>query len=1007
MKITAKTGRRYFIILLAVAAAAVLLVCALTGGCNSKSTPQDETPGPEYIIPLDVRADEDSFSLQMIIRDCSANRVVMNLKSADKTISTVRRDISVTKQQGINLTLRPDDISGKVPPDVSAEVLLYAKANADDKLNEDTLDRAVVSLKDYVVQLSADTVYCVVNAMELSEKAELVSGVSGSSDAGSSVKPAGATAAIRKYGIPHMYFAYGASGVSVGDRTVMYPSASVLANTWNTALAEKTGAAMGSDAKHFNIDMLLMQSLDIQKNALDGRNYMSYSEDPILAGYMGAAYINGVQSQNVGVSAGVFSPGTQSGAFSGSVNNIIRERALREIYFTGYEIALANASPAAVTAYNGNINGVYAASAQSLMNGVLRNEWGYSGFILYENLSDDESFTERAAEAEFMLSCGNGTASYVIEAVNNGTVTESQLDGSCVNILRAIVSSNSFKGRNGGVLDTQTGASVAKEAASEGMVLLKNDNGALPAKGKKVAVFGNAQMYTRIGGTSDTEPEPLYETNFIQGLENEGFTADPVIKGMYAQAKDDPREPGAEYNPEDDTREIMISYEAAERAARDNDLAVVCISRQTGADADHEMRKGDFMLNERESELIDRVSEAFRNAGKTITVIINTGNPIETVSWADKADAILYTGLAGMETGNAAAEIISGAVNPSGKLAMSFPASINVDTEYGAESEDHYRSDIYTGYRFYESFKVDTAYPFGYGLSYTTFEYSDVNASSDIYTDSISVTVNVKNTGDTAGKETVQLYVKKPYSQYDEQPETVLASFAKTDVLEPGASQKVTLVINNYSVRSFDTEDSEWYVGEGLYTAYVAPSVKDTGSELLRIQFRVEDRIDIKSVSACVPAASEIEDKVYKRHGEDAYVPYGARLNYAAGAAVSACCAEGSHTPDNAVDSDTLTWWSPSGDCRHEYGMISVDIGEVIHLSDVILKWNSISSPYIVEVSLNEDYGWTEISRTETEPALYESIHAPSEAGYVRVRIMKGAGDDAAELSEIEIYAEH
>lgn len=1000
MSTNRRIGRKYIISLSAVIAAVIIIfTCALLGGCKSQKQTGDGSEGPEYIIPMSVYADEDTFSLHMIIRDCNASRVIMNVKSGDKTIGSVQQDISVTKQQGINITLEPKELSGKVPQDVSAEVMIYSKANADNKLSEDPLDRAVIQLKNYTVQLGPDTVYCVAHAMSLEEKAELMVGVDVSEN--TAVKnAAGATAALDKYGIPSMCFAYGASGISAGDKTIIYPSASVLASTWNTALTERIGAAVGNDAKHFNIDTVIVPSLNIQRDVLGGNNYALYSEDPILTGYMGAAFVNGVQSRNAGAAIGNFVLDTQK---TNASDMIIRERALREIYLTGFEIAVMNSSPYGITAYDGKINGQYAASRDDLMDSLLRSEWGYSGFVLYKRISDRDDITEKATQADLILSGGDMAAGALVNAVREEKISETQLYASCVNILQAIVRSNTFNGRNGGVLDTAGGTEAAKEAAAEGMVLLKNDKGALPAKGKNLALFGNAQLYTRIGGTGGCDADPLYEVNFLQGFENAGFIADTELKTIYSQAKDDPHDGGSEYNPEAGTREIIISEEAAARAAADNDFAVICISRQSGAEQDHSSGSGDYMLNDRELVLIERVSEAFRAEEKPVTVIINAGSPIEVSSWQDKVDAILYTGFAGIETGNVAAEILSGSINPSGKLAASFPVSYTDSpsaADFGnVQGSVKYSEDIYVGYRFYETFKVETAYPFGYGLSYTTFEYSDVNVSSSIYTDSISVSVNVKNTGDIAGKDVVQLYIKKPYSEENEQPETVLASFAKTDMLEPGASQKVTLVINNYSMRSYSEENADWYVGEGMYTAYVAPSVKDTGSELLRFSFRVEDRISVKSVSNCCVLSRNMD--IYKRYGDDAFMPENMRSNNAAGKSAKASCSAGSLEPEYAIDGSITTWWSPSGDCGEEYDWIIVDLGSSLKISEVALRWRKVTKPYIVEIGTDDNDGWTEIARVSRDFAMYESIVTASEARYVRIRLF---GEAHPELYEIEVY---
>lgn len=987
------------LIVVAAAALAVLLFCVFLGGCKEKNNGTDESEGPEYIIPMSVSAEEDAFSLRMIIRDCTANKVVMNVYNGTKTIGTVQQEISVTKQQGTNLTLTLKDFKGKIPENVSAEVLLYGKANADDKLNEDPLDRAVIQLKDYVVQLGADTVFCVVDAMDAAEKARLVTGYSLLTEQNSGA--AGATAALEKYGIPSVLIANGASGVEAGEKTTVYPAGSVLANTWNPALAEKVGAAIGKDAKHFNIDILLAPALNIQRDVLNGRNFEYYSEDPLLTGSMGAAYISGIQSQKVGASAGRFAASNQETSAQ-TVNVNLSERALREIYLTAFEIAVKNSAPYTMTTSYNKINGVYASVNKDLVSTILRAEWGYKGFVMPEWNASGDKADRILAQNDLSMPGSDSDVEFITNAIREGIIAKEQIDICCADILRIVAKSNSFNGRNGGELDTEGGAAVSKEAASEGMVLLKNENGALPAAGKNVAVFGNAQIYTRIGDCDS--PEAFYTVSFLQGFENAGYTPDATLKNLYSQCKDDPQGETADENPIVDTRELSITPEQAERAAAENDFAVICISRQTRAGRDHYSGKGDFLLNDRESRLIERVSKAFHKEEKTVIVLINAGNPIEVVSWRDQADAILYTGLAGMETGNVAAEIISGKINPSGKLAFSFPFSYSDTPAYGTASGTDetvtYSEDLYVGYRFYETFKVKTAYSFGHGLSYTTFEYSDVSVSSNIYTDSLSVTVNVTNTGNVAGKDVVQLYIKKPSGgEEPEQPETVLASFAKTETINPGETKKVTLTINNYSVRSYSEKNADWYVAAGIYSAYVAPSVKDTGEELLRFKFRVENRISLQKVTNCCAPSEELD--IYTRSGENAFVPQNQRTNLALGKVISADCSGSGAGPEYAADGDLSTWWSTGPDCADAYHWLHVDLGKSRRISEIAILWKSIAKPYVIEISEDETEGWTEIGRFTTAFNKQESVLADAEAQYVQIRIEGGA---QCAVYELEVY---
>jgi glycoside hydrolase family 3 protein len=995
---------RKHLILVATVALAVLLFCVFIAGCKDKNGGVDDSEGPEYIIPMSVSAEEDAFSLRMIIRDCTASRVVMNVYNGNKTVGSVQQDISVTKQQGTNLTLTLDDFKGKISGNASAEVMIYGKANADDKLNENPLDRAVIQLKDYVVQLGADTVFCVVDAMNNNEKARLVTGYNILTEHESPVPGAvGATAAFEKYGIPSILFADGTAGIAVSDKTTVYPSGSVLASTWNTELAEKVGASLGRDARHFNIDIVLTPELNIQRDILNGQNFAYYSEDPLLTGYMGAAYINGIQSQKVGASVSYFAASNQETARE-TINVNISERALREIYLTGFEIAVKNSAPYTVTTSYNKINGIYSSVNKNLVTTILRSEWGYKGFVMSE-WGASGAITDRVlAQNDLSMPGSDSDVELITKAIDEGKITKEQIDVCCANILRIVTKTNTFNGRNGGDLDTDSGIAISKEAAAEGMVLLKNENDVLPASGKNVAIFGNAQIYTRIGGNGGNATNALYAVSFLEGFENAGYTVDETLKNLYSQCKDDPQGNDVDENPIVDTRELPISSEKAAQAADDNDFAVICISRQTRAGRDHYSGKGDFLLNDRETRLIERVSEAFHEKGKNVVVLINAGNPIEVASWQDQVDAILYTGLAGMETGNVAAEIVSGKINPSGKLTASFPVYYSDTPAYGnfpgTEENVYYSEDLYVGYRFYETFKVKTAYPFGYGLSYTTFEYSDVSVSSNIYTDSLSVTVNVKNTGDMAGKDVVQLYIKKPYSgEEKEQPETILASFAKTELINPGETRKVTLTINNYSMRSYSVNNADWYVDAGMYSAYVAPSVKDTGAEQLRFKFRVENRISLQKVTNCCVTQENLT--LYTRFGENAFVPQNQRSSLALGKVFSADCSEFGSGPEYAADGDLSTWWAPDPACDGPYHWISMDLGKVVRISEVVIQWKSITKPYIIEICQDEAEGWTEIGRFTTSFNKQESVLTDTDAQYVQIRVETGG---PCAICELEVY---
>jgi beta-glucosidase len=381
-------------------------------------------------------------------------------------------------------------------------------------------------------------------------------------------------------------------------------------------------------------------------------------------------------------------------------------------------------------------------------------------------------------------------------------------------------------------------------------------------KGKSIAVYGVASYNTYIGGTGSGEVSTTYSVSIADGLNNAGYKLPEDLKTIYSgyiekDKADHPKKTKVTLGAPRMVPEMEVSPEIIEKNAADTDFAVFTIGRNAGEGADRKV-DGDFNLTETEQTLLKNVADVFHAKGKKLVVLINVGGAIETASWKNNADAILLTWQAGLEAGNAIADVVSGIVNPSGKLATTFPVKYEdvpssknfPGTPVDRPKDVVYEEGIYVGYRYYNSFDVKTSYPFGYGLSYTSFAYSNLKLSSSTFKGSVQATVTVTNSGKVAGKEVVQLYLSAPAKSMDK-PVQELKGFAKTGLLKPGASQTITFTLNGNDLASFDTAQSAWIADSGEYTVKIGTSSED--SKLTKSFKLAKDILVEKTHKALVP----------------------------------------------------------------------------------------------------------------------------------------------------------
>jgi len=698
----------------------------------------------------------------------------------------------------------------------------------------------------------------VIRAMTLEEKASLVVGtglrfagngpVIGEAD-GKVPGAGGNTMNITRLGIPGTVLADGPAGLRIdpvrNDDTsktyyaTAWPVGTLLASSWDTTLVKRVGAAFGNEIKEYGVDVILAPGMNIQRDPLNGRNFEYYSEDPLVTGLIGAAMVNGIQSNGVGTSVKHFAVNNQETSRN-SVNAIVSERALREIYLKGFEIAVKKAQPWTIMSSYNKINGTFTSESHDLLTTILRDEWGFKGMVMTDWFGGKDRAAQMKAGND-LLEPGNSSQSQaIVDAVKNGTLDVKVLDLNVERILRMITLSPSFKNyKYSDKPDLKGHAILAREAASESMVLLKNENNVLPLeKGKRIAVYGVASYNTYIGGTGSGEVSTTYTVSIAEGLHNAGYKLSAELKSMYSgyiekDKAENPKKTKLTLGAPRIVPEMAINSDLIEKSAADADFAVYTIGRNAGEGADRKV-DGDFNLTATEQALLKNVANVFHAKGKKLIVMINAGGVIETDSWKNNADAILLTWQAGLEAGNAIADVVSGAVNPSGKLATTFPlkyADVPSAKNFPGTPADRpkevvYEEGVYVGYRYYNTFGVKPSYPFGSGLSYTSFQYSNLKLSSSKFNDKIFASVTIKNTGKVAGKEVVQLYLSAPAKSMDK-PVQELKGFAKTDLLKPGASQIITFTLNAKDLASFDTAHSAWIADSGTYTVKIGASSDD------------------------------------------------------------------------------------------------------------------------------------------------------------------------------------
>ncbi|MBQ9711621.1 MAG: glycoside hydrolase family 3 C-terminal domain-containing protein [Bacteroidales bacterium] len=698
----------------------------------------------------------------------------------------------------------------------------------------------------------------ILSRMTLEEKVSLVIGGGNTvfTGYGNSQKyvpgSAGNTVPVPRLGIPATVLADGPAGLRISplrqgtDKTYYctgFPVGTAIASSWDTDLVREVGSAIGSEVREYGVDVLLAPGLNLMRDPLCGRNFEYYSEDPLLSGKMAAAYVSGVQSNGVGTSVKHFAVNNQE-TNRKDVDVRISERALREVYIRGFEIAVKESKPWTVMSAYNMINGQQCMESRDLLTTILRDEWGFEGIVMCDWASPGwrDSAKEIWAGNDLLTPGSEPQYQEVIKAVNDGKLSLKDLDDCVYRILRYITWTPRYKGlQYSDNPPLEKNALTARQIAAECQVLLKNEGGTLPLQGgnRKVALFGISSYDFIAGGTGSGNVNKAYVVNLLDGLEGAGLEVDAPLKEMYIEKRDASLAlMQSSALGRGSLQDFLPDAEYIEGSSDRADMAIITIGRNCGEGADRHVWN-DFNLTTAESNMIRMVSSAFHGKGKKVIVILNISGVVETASWKENADAILLSWLPGQEGGNSVADILTGKVNPSGRLPMTFPADYFDTPTYDNFPYDYtgplamgnypkiprperknvhfvnYDEGIYVGYRHFDTRGTRVSYPFGYGLSYTTFSYGSpkVSKSSD---GKYSLSVEVTNTGSVPGKEVVQAYYSLSSSSVD-RPVRQLVCFGKTPLLSPGEKTTVRMSFTERDLSYFDEGTHSWILEKGSY----------------------------------------------------------------------------------------------------------------------------------------------------------------------------------------------
>ena len=670
-------------------------------------------------------------------------------------------------------------------------------------------------------------------SLTLEEKARAVVGLQRKLFPPTNNGMAGRTAPVPGCGLPSLILADGTAGVRMSrtapERSTAFPDNNVLASTWDVPLAKEAGEAVGYEAFGYGVGVMLAPGVNIMRNPLCGRNFEYFSEDPVLAGKLAAAYVNGIQSRGVAACPKHFTCNNQE-TNRGSVDARVDERAFREIYLKCFEICVRESGPWAMMSSYNQVNGTPAQEQYGILTGLLRDEWGFDGVVMTDwSIVDHDTAAQIHAGNDLLMPGRQRQIDEIVAAVHNGTLAEEDLDKAVERLLR--LAGRAGTPREPGHPDLAPGAEAARKVAAEGSVLLEN-KGMLPLpEGGSAALFGVRSYDLITTGTGSGYVKPPHISQIYSSFKDGGVKTDEELEELYlkyiAFTEADIRLNekvkihlgiGLPFIPE-----LPVSRTLIDKAAERDDYAIITLGRSAGEGVDRVL-EGDYYLSGVEKDLLRNVCEAFHAKGKKVAVVLNVSGVVEAASWKDLPDAVLNIWLPGQEGGPAVFDLLSGRVNPSGRLPMTFardyfdyPSALDFPYDRPSEGKNYdftdYSEGIFVGYRYFCSRDVPVCWPFGYGLSYTSFGCSGVRVKKG--RSSLTVSFTVTNKGGRSGREAVGVYVTAPSGGL-EKPAVELKAFAKTGELAPGASEALSVEIPFSSLASFG--GSGWVTARGEYT---------------------------------------------------------------------------------------------------------------------------------------------------------------------------------------------
>ena len=649
------------------------------------------------------------------------------------------------------------------------------------------------------------------------------------------------TRALPQHGIPQIWLSDGPHGLrkQAGESdhlglnpsvpATCFPTASAVANSWDTALGVEIGAALGEEAAAQEVSVLLGPGLNMKRNPLCGRSFEYFSEDPYLAGKLAAGYIRGIQSKGVAACPKHFAANSQETRRMAS-DSIVDERTLREIYLTGFEIAVKEGHPRSIMSAYNLINGEYANENKHLLVDILRKEWGFEGAVITDwGGNNDHALGVKYGSTLEMPAPGGDAVRELMTAVESGKISEADVEARLSELLPLIFDTKAALDKAPREFDTAAHHALARRAAEESLVLLKNDKRLLPlAAGTKVAVIGDFAKNPRYQGAGSSMVNSTQVDVLLDKLTDSALNVIGYQQGFDRHGKPD----------------AALQKSACKLAAQ-ADTVILCMGLDEIAESEG-LDRSTMKLAQNQVELLQALAEV----NPKLVVVLYCGSVVET-PWLDKCQALLYAALGGQAGAGAVADALVGKVNPCGKLAETWPLSYadvpSAANFAGKKKTVEYREGLYIGYRYFDTARKPVRFPFGYGMSYTTFEYCDMVANER------GVSIAVKNTGTATGTEIVQLYVSKKNGQIF-RPTKELKGFARV-TLAPGEKQRIAIMLDDKAFRFWNVKSNQWEIEGGEYELLVGASVED---------IRLRETITVRGTATVHPYEDMDLDCYYK-----------------------------------------------------------------------------------------------------------------------------------------------